>query len=253
MKYLILFLFCFQKIFSAQEIEEDLLPKDETVLFVSLGSHCEPAIQMNFHKVRKRAFPFDWTFVSGHDNFIKILKEDFQNFFLPENLTLSKEYGWIINDSYYHMDFRHEFEDPAAEITDAVYLEVLEKSKEKFQKRINRFRQLKHFEGKVIFFKMANSFDPKHNVWHSYYEPEITSSQAVELRDALKEYFPGLNFLLVIINYNIRASESIEGFEDILEVRVDDQVTHENDAFDQLFNYLDSTYFLLVKEISLTF
>lgn len=69
---------------SAADVDLDKsLSSIESPLFVSLGSHCEPAVQLRENQLRKVAFPFDWMETINHEGFLKILDEDF-SFFLDK-------------------------------------------------------------------------------------------------------------------------------------------------------------------------
>jgi len=53
---------------------------DKKHLFVSLGSHCEPASYLREFQLRNIAFPFDWIVSFNHEGAVAILEDNF-NFF----------------------------------------------------------------------------------------------------------------------------------------------------------------------------
>lgn len=163
----------------------------DEVIFVSLGSICEPSHMLKYCELRKEAYPFDWIVSFDGEALIEMLQEDFRHFFEDEYFV---PYGVACLHTYYRLEFLHDgnFENsyPLAEL------------KEKYSRRIERFRSLKNFSGKVIFLRSSYPYsttDP-----HRFYLLEsnlrISEEYAIRLHDTLKEYFPHLNYQLIILN-----------------------------------------------------
>lgn len=146
-------------------------------LFVSLGSSCAPAHVLRDCGQREAAFPFDWVLSFDVGKLIELLGDDFGYFFDARFLHKSG-HGWA--HSLYQLTFPH---DP----------QILEVFKDKYQRRIDRFRELNHYPGKVIFLRFAYPHSPPENI-------EISKLDAFRLDQALRSYFPDLEYSLVILN-----------------------------------------------------
>ncbi len=161
-------------------------------LFVSLGSHCEPTIILREEGLRQRAFPFDWLVTIDTEGLITLLNEDFRHLFNRDDL-FSPLYPECIEHNRYKIEFKH----------DGPFLqtaEIWQNVVEKYQRRIDRFRSLRDFSGKVFFIRVA--YDPPEGgpTWWLK-QPHIDSNQAKALKEALDRYFPHLDFTLLVINY----------------------------------------------------
>lgn len=194
-----------------EELHIDDLGED--ILFVGLGSYCEAADILKSCGVRKAAFPFDWILSTDSKKLIKILENDFSHFLEEKYLVPAKSSNMILLQTYYNMEFHHEGEWRG----DSYYLEhTMEKLVEKYKKRIERFRQLKSYKGKVFFIRFANKYSLEPNIYYQNKENiEITDESSLELHKALEEYFPELNFHLIIVN--VHKHEGIEEEKQLLD------------------------------------
>lgn len=114
--------------------------------FISLGSTCSIAYQLQQLKLRHCAYPFDWLRVDSLDDITIALKNNFADFVtscqkvtetdkfpistddkFPENNT-NKEISLIMKNKY-NMKFYHDFDEKT----------LVEQVNEKYQRRINRF------------------------------------------------------------------------------------------------------------------
>jgi hypothetical protein len=170
----------------------------EKLLFVGLGSSCEAADVLRLCEFRKVAFPFDWMLTSDGKKLIEILENDFSHFTDQKYLAAAKYSTMVLLQTYYHMEFHHEGQWRG----DNDYLaQNTAKLVDKYQNRIKRFRQLKDYKGKVFFVRFANKYSLEPNVYYRCKDNlEITEESALLLYDALKKYFPELDFYLVIVN-----------------------------------------------------
>lgn len=120
-------------------------------LFVSLGSHCEPAVMLRFYEQRRFAYPFDWLVTIDSEGMISLLSDDFQ-YFLDRNFMFTfPNHFECIENSLYRIEFKHD----GALLSD---IDILEKAVAKYGRRINRFRQLRKYTGKVFFVRTAYDF-----------------------------------------------------------------------------------------------
>jgi len=167
-------------------------------LFVSLGSHCGPAHMLRFCEKRQAAFPFDWIISFDGEALIKILEDDFWEFTNDAYFTPFGPAGHLLH-TYYHLEFLHD-----GNFNDTQFLASIELMKSKYQRRIRRFRQIEAYPGKVFFIRQA--FEYSNNDPHRYYKfkenIEISDEYSFRLYEALKRYFPQLNFCLIIINHH---------------------------------------------------
>lgn len=187
-----------------EELDIDALSED--ILFVGLGSYCESADILRSCGVRKAAFPFDWILSTDGKKLIEIMDDDFSHFLEEAYLVPAKSSNTVLLQTFYHMEFHHEglwHGDPD------VLVQNREKLIKKYQRRVERFRQLKDYQGKVVFVRFANKYSLEPNVFYRCRENlEITDASALNLYSALKRYFPELNFYLMIVN--VHGHEEIE-------------------------------------------
>lgn len=172
--------------------EERISPGPEQKnLFVSLGSSCPVALGLRRNGLRVAAFPFDWLYFRSHEGFLKVLKEDFLFF------TEKEHFNGILN-SYYDILFMH----------DSISFDPESEMQSKYNRRINRFRQLKQYPGKVFFIKTFWTEQASASEFHE------NTERAKTLKIALDQYFPLLNFTLIIASFpdlNIPKMEEIDG------------------------------------------
>lgn len=175
-------------------------------LFVSLGSHCEPAHMLKSSGLRKMAFPFDWIVSFDGEALIEMLDDDFLHFFHPLAFFPFGPAGHLFQ-SYYHLEFLHE-----GDFNGSQFLSNFEKLTVKYTRRIERFRALNSYEGKVFFIREA--YEGSMNDPHRYYKCpdniEITEEFASRLYGALQRRFLNLDFCLLIINHHAADHVEIE-------------------------------------------
>ncbi len=198
-KMLLIFIFLISKINGDLETiggdDIDIREMNQETLFISLGSYCAPASLARTCGHRKAAFPFDWNISLDGEKLIEILRNDFSNFLNEEYLT---PYGWAtLLNTLYHIEFVHDgsWEGPDF----AVFMPILQS---KYQRRIERFKNLKNHQGKVFFIRSAyiHSIEDRNRFYKIKENIEISEEYALRLYESLKEYFPTLDFTLIIIN-----------------------------------------------------
>jgi len=163
--------------------------------FVSLGSHCYPALFLREFGLRRAAFPFDWCLTNNSEKFLEMIDTDFAHFMDDENfVALPLKNGTLVH-SYYNMQFVHEGTGWGGDD----HYQRLQILKEKYQKRITRFRNLNKHKGKVFFVRAASS-DAYRWEFPDPSNYEISEEYALRLSDSLKKLFPDLEFYLIILN-----------------------------------------------------
>lgn len=176
------------------EIEDELSLSDE-LLFVSLGSNCEPAHQLRCCDLRKTAFPFDWIISFDGEAVINMLENDFRGFLSDEYFVPYGPAGHLLQ-TIYHLEFLHEGD------FNSDYEQKLEALKEKYHRRVERFKSLRNYLGKVIFLRYAFKYsltDP-HRFYKFEDNIEISEEYALRLYQSLSKFFPQLDFDLIILN-----------------------------------------------------
>jgi hypothetical protein len=189
-------------------------------LFISLGCDCSFAAYSEQIGYRRASFPFDWLLTLDHNGMVKILEDDFKYFLDPNSYQISPR-KTLIND-YYRIEFFHEHDNDFVG---------------KYGRRIDRFRRLNNYPGKVFFvrrpFYGANS--PNY-CYPSKDLLNISFEHALELKQVLKKRFPILDFSLLIMNFNCNRTT----------IKITDEIIMLNASMKDTFDYL----LKLVKSLS---
>ena len=121
-------------------------------LFISLGSACEVVANIENHGLRHASFPFDWLLSVGPQAITQVLKDDFQ-FFLDEDYFDPHPYHRdVIVNRRYRIELRHDWLGTNLWDHFYQYRETLPEIREKYQRRIARFKSLGEYPGKVFSF-----------------------------------------------------------------------------------------------------
>lgn len=162
-------------------------------LYISLGSTCCVAYQLNKLKLRNMALPFDWIRTNNINQLTKCLEDsfekfcDFKSFGNKKDFTLQETDDFIDDSTLgtlnvkngYNMSFLHDFRIDLDNSSDII---------KKYQKRIERFYQIivgSDNNTKIIFVRYDLSYN-KDNI--------------LNLLDALNKICPHDYSLLLIIN-----------------------------------------------------
>jgi len=168
---------------------------NQETLFVSLGSNCMPANLARHLGLRKAAFPFDWNVSLDGEKLIEILNDDFE-YFLKEECLIRFNSVKLLN-THYHMEFVHD-----GDWNEEVRFHHMPILQSKYKRRIERFRNLKKYRGKIFFVRAANihSITDESRVYKIKENVQISEEYSFKLLETLKRYFSDLNFSLIIIN-----------------------------------------------------
>jgi hypothetical protein len=202
-------------------------------LFVSLGSHCEVAVQLREQNLRSGAYPFDWLITLNHEKLVALLDEDFR-FFLDESCFFQDPIDpYKVENGCYEIEFRHDWPFSDFRVDPERYAKQLQMVREKYERRIARFRAIRHHFGPVFFIRVSYDFQNGggNYWWRGDYAP-TNARQAEELRDALRRYFPEINFTLIIVNYVEENTPPIEGVEGVIEWRI--RKSHRSADYEEL-------------------
>lgn len=217
---------------------EDYYEEDELTLanepqFVSLGSTCHMAIALKANGFRKAAFPFDWL-ISNHEPLINIIEDDF--FFFTNENCFSKHNGIpACNNNYYKIGFPHDFD--LTNLEGDKGLAQWNAFKEKYDRRITRFRELKDYKGKVFFVRACWSqlAEGKNGEFNE------NAKRAQELRWALERYFPSLDFTLIVISYNDLNIPEIPDIKGIIELKIGRSYQDLKDSILEILSHLSES------------
>lgn len=183
--------------------------------------------------LREEAFPFDWVISFNGEKLIELIKDDFSHFFDNDVLRIGNG-GELLND-YYQMEFIHD--------GDFRHPETLDKFIGKYQRRIQRFRQLESYRGKVYFFRFANasSMTDPYRYFFNEENMEISDDYALRLHQVLAERFHFLNFSLVILNVinHGQLEEEKRLLPTLIKLRGNPSATPS--GLNEFFNYIQNT------------
>lgn len=159
--------------------------------YVGLGRDCQVACMLKVNKIRKEAFPLDWLVSKNFDKVCLAFEDDFINFLNPSYLEYKVNY---IYNSHYEFAYNHFFplkgkratgEVCQAGVLDENFLDHLPIVESVQNRRINRLQTLLNSNDKVIFIRCHG-------------KPE----DATNFVYLIKNKYPNLDFLLVIIHEN---------------------------------------------------
>jgi hypothetical protein len=160
----------------------------QSPLCISLGSNCTAAFHLRNSNLRTFAYPFDWILSRDIHGLFKAIKSDFERFFLKENLMDS---GMAqIRDVPFNMFYLHDFPYHVIEKNgikyseiDANWLDHYPRIKEKYDRRIERFKQLKNSTETIYFFRYFYT----------------TKAEAIVLKSLLDAYLFPIKSTLVVV------------------------------------------------------
>ncbi len=180
------------------EIEINFEKKTNEPLLISLGDACPVASSIKAYGYRIASFPFDWN-VSDFEKIPQLLASDFEHFLSKDFLKPSQLGSFSIYNSLYNFDFAHDFHPPhtMSYVEPSWKESLLENVIKKYNRRIERFRNIKNYKSKVYFI---------HNNTHN--RSNYSYKNISETNDALKKFFPDINFTLIIFNQQKALAEN---------------------------------------------
>jgi|GEM_PF-1464423 hypothetical protein len=137
--------------------------------------------------LRDAAFPFDWLTTCDVDKLILCLDENFE-YFLDETYFI-RELPIHLENVRYGCRFTHDWPYHGNHLDEERHKGQLAYIKQKYARRIARFANLRNYKGKVFFMRTYN------------FIADYQNQSSRKIRDALKRFFPDLNFTLVIVNW----------------------------------------------------
>jgi hypothetical protein len=212
-------------------------------LCISLGGACAPALNLRNLKLRFDAYPFDWI-LSPFEGLCKALEEDFQNFLT--DLTIRSEGNGVID--HYGFHFTHDWptvnNQKIEDLYKVLYIgdlrtmplasnwaDTIAAVKEKYQRRIDRFRAACRGSEKVFFIRAER----------------FSQEEAIRLRDLLMKKYPLLDFVLIAID-NTPSFATAWNLDRISNFRVDRWDDYR--AYGNGLNQVSSDFELLVRSFN---
>jgi len=158
--------------------------------FVSLGSSCSIAYNLNEYKLRKEAYPFDWTRTNNLNNVsiaIDTLFDDFLNLDKFKFKCFSKNFevnGKLGSYIYYNdcCSFFHDFNGLISEIDTKEF-------EDKYKRRINRFINLLKSDKEITFIREEFR--------------KLNKNKIVRFIKSIKNLNKNINFSLIIITNDL--------------------------------------------------
>jgi hypothetical protein len=163
---------------------------------VSLGGNCMGTMEMRKFFGIQAANMFDWWITPG-DALVRLIENDFDGLFLPENLTMVGDRKSVANLRYgilHHHDFpRNDEEDRVVAITD----QDLQRNREKFAYLKKRWDDLGNNPGPVLFVRYGWIMGEP---LLAGIPPTPLGADATTLMSALARKFPRLDYELLFID-----------------------------------------------------
>ncbi len=194
-------------------------------LFISIGCHCEAAVLLKENHLRKASYPFDWLITHNAGRIAELLDRDFEGFMDEIHCFHHPEYPDVFENAYYEIEWRHDYPKQARTPL-AIHLDEI---RPKYERRIDRFRALKGYPGKVFFVRTA--YDAPHcgpNIWMTEDNLRVSSADTRVLKEALTRFFPNLDFTLVVVNYREDMMTPIDRMEGVVEFKIRKSHRHED-------------------------
>jgi hypothetical protein len=152
-----------------------------TPIAISIGAHCEVAIQLRQQSIRSEAFPFDWITSANCEGVIQACKDDLAycidpSYFREENGLITNAYQF-----YFVHDFSIKtlYSDDEKERINAAHPDF-----EKYCRRIKRFNELlSTTQEHIVFIRISH----------------ITDEQARQFVAVMQERYPQVSFTLAVV------------------------------------------------------
>lgn len=163
---------------------------------VSLGGNCMVTMEMRKYFATEAANLFDW-WITPADALVRLIENDFEGLFTPENLQMVGDRRSVANLRYgllHHHDFpRNDEEDRVIAITP----EHIERNQQKFAYLKKRWDALADNEGPVLFLRYGWSMGEP---LLAGIPPEPLGADAARLLAALNRKFPRLDYEILFID-----------------------------------------------------
>lgn len=230
-KFLAIMLFFTTTILAVDFEFEGDIHFNKPYLFVSLGCNCwqAQALRLKAHSLRDAAFPFDWLFTRDNNRLIKCLDENFKYFNDETCFIRCPGTRTDVENTYYNFIFTHDWPPSCNPNNKDGYKKQLEFIKNKYTRRIKRFNNIRNFNGKVFFIRCFQT-DPNYIGEYGW-----NAQNAINLNNALKRFFPDLNFTLVIVSCTDPNVSEIGNIDGIKEYKITNLTADNFSAYDDMY------------------
>lgn len=216
---------------------EGNLDFNKPYVFVPLGLNCWPAQALRMHGFRDTAFPFDWLFTTDNDGLATCLNENFEHFSDPSCFIKFGKND--VENICYNFRFIHDWPHNGEHWNEQRYVEQLQFIKNKYARRITRFNNLRDFKGKIFFIRAFNTR-------HDYIgEPGWNTHNVQKLHQALQQFFPMVDFTLVVISLTDPKVPEIDPLEGVIEYKIDASIP---DGFKTIWAELKNMFTELTQQ-----
>ena len=209
-------------------------------IFISIGSQCEVSTQISQNAKRDASFVFDWILSVDIEGIIQVLNNRLDLFFDERYFKIHPYHSNVLIHQLYNFEYRHDWNQSFNFWNDFYSFRITyENSKITYERRIDRFKRLNQYKGKVFFVRSAFDINTEPQIVNMFSREyfEITSLQAIRLRNALADMFPLLNFELVIINFEEQLLNKIKINETSIRSFVFSR-NNKNDNYKEMFSQL---------------
>jgi len=151
------------------------------MIIIPIGIDCGIAEMLRKYKIRSVAYPFDW--IVTYKGITDILKNDFKDYIpnIKDSIGIIDGCHNIFNNSYGTKFIHDKF--------------PLKEEYEKYDRRINRFKDiLNNSSEEIIFFKKGHAY---HNHVEYNFKDDIEDIQ--ELNNYLKENYKSLKYKIILV------------------------------------------------------
>jgi len=142
-------------------------------IFISLGSDCSTAYQLNLNKLRTSAYPFDWVRCNDFNTTVDCIENNFEHFLNQTDLqTIPSEknnhpymqddqfdtstYGLKVVNKKNNIRFYHDFLHNLSEEYEDV--------RKKYDRRIKRFYETLEGKKRIVFVRVERSEIPEKTI-----------------------------------------------------------------------------------------
>ncbi len=141
---------------------KNLLLKNNNQI-ISLGSSCFTKRFIDFLGIKQETHFFDYLGTKGW-SIHQLLQNDFKDLFDKNDYVnlriLSKGDEYTITNKKYYINFKHDFPQTFKEITHPIHISQYQNVFSKYERRVNRFKNLiNNIENKILFIRIEQRSD----------------------------------------------------------------------------------------------
>lgn len=155
---------------------------------IPIGWGCLNAHNLRLNKLQRESLPFDWIWISSIKQVSTLLKNNFQDFLLKENLQFIKSNGDadVYRDSHNAIEYWHDF--MVGEEFEASYL----RNYQKYQRRIKRMFHHIQKAHKILWVRIERIFpnQEKTDDKYMFIKETLPEEQVIEEFKEIQNLYP---------------------------------------------------------------